>query len=212
MQSSSNWLQKCSPKSGCEFFIGFNHFGVHLFLMSSGRRRLPQFWITNCGGSIVGIKFQASASSVNGCLRCFRCPNRQTKSDADWSLLVLVSAKKMSYGICRKLTDHRKRLCSETGEHYQRQMDQTGSHNSRQRRRSCYFTAHGFANWNALRGTPSICDSVYRRQSVLASNSLPTASHQRACDRSLLFRHWDQQRNQGQIAVSSRPFPLLCLE
>ena len=180
--------------------------------MSSGRRRLPQFWITNCGGSIVGIKFQAFASSANDYLRCFHCPSHQTMSDANWSLLALLSAKRMSYGIYRKLKDHRKRLYSGTGEHYQQQMDQVDSRNSRQKRRSCYFTAHGFANWNALRGTPSICDSVYRRQSVLASNSLPTASHQRACDRSLLFRHWDQQRNQGQIAVSSRPFPLLCLE
>ena len=180
--------------------------------MSSGRRRLLQFWITNCGGSIVGIKSQAFASSASGYLRCFHYPSHLTMSDAGWSLLALVSAKRMSCGIYRKLMDHRKRLYSETGEHCQQQMDQINSHNSRQRRHNCCFTAHGFANWNASRGTPSVCDSVCRMQSVQASSSLPTASHQRACDHSLLFGHWDRRRNQGQITVSSRPFPHLCLE
>lgn len=180
--------------------------------MSSGRRRLLQFWTTNCGGSILGIKFQAFASSASGCLRYFHYPSHLTMSDAGWSLLALVSTKRMTCGIYRKLMDHRKRLYSETGEHYQQQMDQINSHNSRQRRHSCCFTAHGFANWNASRGNPSVCDLVCRRQSAQASSSSPITSHQRACGRSLLVGHWDLRRNQGQITVSSRPSPHLCLE
>ena len=180
--------------------------------MSFGRQRLPQFWITNCDGSIVGIKSQAFTGSANGYSRCFHYPSHQTVSDADWSLLALVSTKTMSCGIYRRLTDRRKPLYSETGDCYQRRMDQTGSRNSRRRRHSCYFTAHGFANWNASRGSPSVYDSAYRRQLVQASSSLLTALHQIACDRSLLVRRWDRRRNQGQITVSSQPFLHLCPE